>query len=125
MPHSYVQLPSDGLGKKLDATQTVVNSVTVHRERSASVGATNIAYGGVTVGTTASQIVAERKGRRTISLYNNSTGTIYVGGDASVTSSTGMPIPPNAERVIATEAAIYAIGTATNLDLRYLEEYEG
>lgn len=125
MAHGYVQLPDDGSGKKLDMTETTIDETTVYRQRASSVGATHIAAGPVAVDDEATEVVAERPGRRSVSLYNMGGGWIYVGEDDQVTASTGMPIPPNAERVIATEAAVWAIGDRDGLELRYLEEYDG
>jgi hypothetical protein len=77
----------------------------------------NLATGQVSVGTTATLIVAQRSGRYGVTLINKGSTEVDIGG-SSVTTSTGSPLPAVqwASKTILTTAAIYGIvasGTQT------------
>jgi hypothetical protein len=83
-----------------------------------------------TVGTAATQIIlvedfaaAAKDGRVTYEILNNGNTTIWIGGDDSVTDSTGTPLPAGGARTLDLRlgAAVYAISTAASQDVRILE----
>ncbi|MFZ2105107.1 MAG: hypothetical protein WAV18_06915 [Roseiarcus sp.] len=84
---------------------------------SQSVGAANLATNQVTVGVTATLLAAARTGvagtgRIAITILNNGTVTIYLGG-SSVLVTTGIQLPAGDAITLNTTAALYAIsGTA-------------
>jgi hypothetical protein len=57
-------------------------------------------------------------------IYNNSTNTVYI-GDASVSPTTGFPIPSNTSFGIAvfspSEANFYLVSNETSSDIRIIE----
>lgn len=66
---------------------------------------------------------AELAARKNMFIYNNSNKPIYVGKDATVTSSTGFPIQGNSSMSIdlGPDVSLYAIGTVATTDVRVLE----
>jgi len=92
-----------------------------------------MSYNTVSVGTSQSEVVAANTGtprRIAILLYNNSSTTIYLGDDTSVTTSNGYPLLNGDELVIDFRSgipgffyrgAIHAIAGSASNDLRYWE----
>lgn len=54
----------------------------------------SVSYSAVSVGTTATLILAANTSRLSVLIRNDGTDTVFVGGDSSVTTSDGMPIRP-------------------------------
>jgi hypothetical protein len=83
---------------------------------------TGESYNAVSVGSTATQIVASNSIRRYVMIFNASDKTVYVGFDNSVTTSNGVPILRKAGIIIdQTEVNIYGIVASGTADVRYLE----
>lgn len=79
-------------------------------------------FGAITVGTSATQIRAANTSRRSISIFNNGSVTVYVGYDNTVTVSNGMPIPPGGERELRVTSDVYGIAGTAGQDVRYISE---
>lgn len=83
---------------------------------------TGESYNTVSVGNTATQIVASNSERRYVIIINNSNKTVYIATDNSVTTSNGLPILKKAGMIIdQTEVNIYGIVSSGTADVRYLE----
>lgn len=79
----------------------------------------------VTVGTSLATVpgYGVLSNRRSIIIYNNSNATIYVGG-SDVTTTNGMPVPPNSYSPIldaGVNVIMYAIASSSNNNIRVLE----
>lgn len=83
-----------------------------------------------TVGTTASQIIsvedfsaAADDGRITYEILNNGNSVIWIGGDDTVTDTTGTPLPAGGVRTLDLRlgAVVYAISNAAGQDVRIME----
>jgi hypothetical protein len=85
-----------------------------------SQAASTLEHGPVAVGLAPILIKAPGT-RRSLLLQNLSNNDVYVGGP-TVTTETGIKLSPGADITIYTLSAIYAIATAANSDVRYLEE---
>lgn len=73
-------------------------------------GSTNASPSQGTVTTSAASLIAARATRTGVAIKNtDSTNTIYIGLNASVTSSNGYPITPGASEVFTYVGAIFAI----------------
>ena len=68
----------------------------------------NFASSQFTLTATASQIVAGRPGRVTLTIYNTSAATEYV-GPAGVTTATGFPIPSGQAVSLSFQGALYGV----------------
>jgi hypothetical protein len=77
-------------------------------------------YGAVTIGTSATQIVAADADRCSIIIYNNSGQTVYI-GDSGVTTADGFPLLSGADITFYDTDAIYADAVSSADDVRYLE----
>jgi hypothetical protein len=84
----------------------------------------SIATGQVTVASTATQIVAARAGRKEVTIVNNATTVVYLGG-SSVTSTTGLMLAgATGEGItISGGAAIYGIVATGSESVSFLEVY--
>lgn len=83
-------------------------------------------YGAVSVGSTATQILPADPGRRGFLISNNGGQIIYIGFDASVTTSTGIQILPQDKfdqigEHGAYRGAIYGITASSTSDCRFWE----
>jgi len=90
-------------------------------------------YNSESVGTTASELVSNSNNSRRIGLLiknNDSTNTVYIGDDSSVTTSNGYPIGPGETFVMKFDGAIanffyrgsiWIVAGTTGVDVRYLE----
>jgi hypothetical protein len=82
-------------------------------------------YSNVTVGNTATLVLASNPGRRMFSVYNNGAVTMYLGPDANVATTTGTPILPqasytqNGSRMYM--GAWYGITASSTVDVRYMD----
>ena len=78
--------------------------------------------GQVSVGTSATLIVAERLGRRGVLIANGSSVALYI-GNSGVATNTGFKIigTDGAGIVIPTERAIYGIVPTGTADVSYME----
>ncbi len=87
------------------------------------VKASSMSYGAVNVGTTATIIVGSQPTRTGFIIANNSTKTIYLGGD-SVTTANGIPLEPGAcyENQIWT-GAFYGIVESGTANVRVEDFY--
>jgi hypothetical protein len=80
-------------------------------------------YGAVSVGTTATRIWAGKSIGRSALVFNNGAATLYVGTDANVTTSTGIPVAAGSgESFSAYTGAVYGICASGTLDVRYQVE---
>lgn len=85
-------------------------------------------YNTVSVASTATLILAANPGRRMFVIYNNGANNVYIGPDANVTTSNGIPILPqasytqNGERMW--QGAIYGITSTSTSDTRYWDYNE-
>lgn len=76
-----------------------------------------MAYGALSVLVTATLVP---RGATKTTVYNNGATTVYRGTDASVTTSTGMPILPGGSYTFVVPVA-YLIGSATT-EVRWSDE---
>lgn len=84
-----------------------------------SKGGASIATGQISVGTTATQVVAARTGRQKVTLSPTSS-TVYYVGSTGVTTTTGLYVPAGGTITLDTAAAIFAVGAAA-LTISYIE----
>lgn len=82
-------------------------------------GGTGNNYGAVSVGVAAGVLVAANATQREALIFNNGTVPIYIGQDSSVTTSNGLPIPPQSFYVVSYRAVIYAISGTAAQNVRY------
>src|SRR5690242_678309 len=80
-------------------------------------GSANLTTTQVTVGATATAIVAAHPGRAEILIVNNGSVAVYVGPTASVTTTTGLLIPPSATVPfpIPYQGALYGITASSQV----------
>ncbi len=83
-------------------------------------------YNAVSVGATATLLLAANNERKGCLIFNNGTNTIYLGMDANVTSSNGIPLLANATFSNSNlhalwRGAIYAITATSTSDTRFWE----
>jgi hypothetical protein len=81
------------------------------------VGAANFAPAQISIGASATQIVAARAARMTVTVINTSSTAFYIGSSPSVTASTGVLIPAGVgvSITLAYTGALYGVtasGTA-------------
>lgn len=91
------------------------------------VGTLNFATAQANVGTTATLIVDLRagpsgSGRVAVTIYNNGSATIYLGG-AGVTTSNGLPLVAGASITINAMAAVYGIAASGSQNVGALETF--
>jgi hypothetical protein len=85
------------------------------------------AYGTVTVNATATQILSSNPSRKGCIINNNSSTLIlYIGFDSSVSTTNGMPIPPNSYYYDsgthdAWRGSVYGIAPSDTINVRYQE----
>lgn len=84
-------------------------------------------YNTVTVGTSATQIVASNTDRKGLIVANTSgTATLYVGPNNSVSTTNGLPVGTNGSLTLsgletAYRGDVFGISNAGNIDVRYWE----
>jgi hypothetical protein len=79
-------------------------------------------YGNISVTATATLIIAANTSRRWVKITNNSSRSIYLGWDASVTTTTGDILYRRQSIIITgTTSAVYGIVSTGTNDVRYLE----
>lgn len=87
-----------------------------------------MAYGPITITTSATLIVAPNPRRKALQIVNTSTGTVYVGEDASITTATGFPLLQNQPYTEDSggnrmwQGPIYGIVASSTSDVRYWEK---
>lgn len=111
-----------GSGATLATDETSINGTPVHVQRVTLGGAPTVAYGNTAITTTATLILAANYERKGFSIQPVD-GTVYLGDDSSVTSSTGFPLTNGA--TFSSSAAlgtIYAITASGTVNVRYWEE---
>lgn len=91
------------------------------------VGAASIATNQASVGTSATLIVAARTGvagtgRVSVTIYNNGSSMVYLGGPG-VTTSTGIHLAPGAAASSNTTAAFYGVAAVASQQVGVLETY--
>jgi len=82
-----------------------------------------ILHASKSVGTTATLLACgtETMDRRTaIYIFNNGLAIIYIGG-SNVTTSNGIPVPPNGDFLIQTGTDLYAVAASGTVDVRIME----
>ncbi len=90
MADSYIQVPTDSTGKKVDSDQVTVSGQTVQRQRISMRGA-NAANSSVADSATSVTLKAANENRVSLTIVNDSTALLYVlkgSGAASVTAYT-------------------------------------
>lgn len=77
----------------------------------------------LTVSTSAAKLpTTPMKYRRAIAIFNNSSETLYIGFDPSVTTGNGWPIPASSSLPMDINAAVEVYGIASSsIDVRILE----
>lgn len=102
MADAFIQVATDGTGKKMQTYENTVGASSVHAEAVTLVdtsgapiaGAPNLAIGRGTASSTAGTLAVARASRRSILIRNLDTAlTIYV-GPAIVTTANGFPLLP-------------------------------
>lgn len=96
------------------------------RTAGASQGASSGNATAATVGVANSVILAANAARRTVTVYNNTTGagadTVYIQSGAVATVAAGFPIPPGCSITMESVEAINAISGTAGQDVRIYEE---
>ncbi len=91
---------------------------------SLTIGASNINASQAATSTSASQVLAARLTRRSVSVKNlDSSITIYIGHDGTVSSTTGMELKAGESISIDSSAAIFAISASGTPRLAFLESF--
>lgn len=85
-----------------------------------NVGVTLHSYDQVSVGATATQILAANTSRAAILVTNNGSQIIYL-GDASVTTSTGFPLAAGSTVGLPQTSALYGIVASSTATAGFLE----
>ena len=85
-----------------------------------------MSYGAVSVGVAATLIISANTRRRSITIVNDSSGTIYTGPDSSITTVNGTPLYGRQARTDGRipegyQGDIYGIIGAGTADVRYWE----
>lgn len=86
-----------------------------------------MAYNAVTITTAATQILAANNERRGSMIFNTSNQAVYIGMDANVTTSNGIPIPAttgtflNMGQNAVWKGAIFGVVSGTTADCRFWE----
>lgn len=85
----------------------------------------NMGYGTVAVGTSAGVIVAARTVRKSVAVQNNhGSQNLFVGGDSSVTTSTGFKIGPGGSMSFDEyTGVVYGIASGASTTTNYVEVY--
>lgn len=80
-------------------------------------------YGAASIGGTAALILAAKTTRQSVIVQNvHATQILYLGNDASVTTSNGLRVAAGAERVLTGyHGALYGIASGAATDVRYFE----
>ena len=86
----------------------------------------NTSYNTVTVTATATQIIAGDSQRKGLIIHNNSSATVYVGPDASITTANAIPILANNTLIMsgfqeAYRGPLYGIVATGTADVRYFD----
>jgi|19_taG_2_1085344.scaffolds.fasta_scaffold37955_2 hypothetical protein len=82
---------------------------------------TTMNNGNITVGATATLIKATNTSRKSILIRNNGSSTLYIGGNNSVTTSTGYTVTVGQSIYIYDTDEIYGIVASGTENVRYLE----
>lgn len=114
---------STGSGEVVASDQRTINDVSVQVQRVDEQGATAIATGQVSVGTSVIYIVTARDTRKSVTIVNQGTGDIYV-GPATVSSSNGFKLSSGAGLTIRSTAAVQGISASGTQAVNYIEEYD-
>lgn len=111
-----------GSGATLATDETTINATAAHVQRVSTGAAPAVAYGNTACTTSATLIMAanyERKGF----VIKAVDGTVYVGDDSSVTTSTGYPLGVGESLPSATFlGTVYGITASGTTNVRYWEE---
>lgn len=85
----------------------------------------NLATSQVSVGATATQIVAARSGRGSLTIENAGTTALWIGADATVTSSTGFLLPgvAGASVTVPSATAVFGITGGGSQTVTVLETF--
>ena len=87
-----------------------------------SVPSTGFTAGSTSVATTATVIRNSNTERREITIYNNTSETLYVDEDSNFNANGGFPIPPMSSlRIPNYQGAVYGLFVSTTRNIRYLE----
>lgn len=111
-----------GSGATLATDETSINGTAAHVQRVSTGAAPTAAYGNAACTTTATSILAadyERKGW----VIKATDGTVYIGSDSSVTTSTGYKL--DSGETLSSSAylgAVYGITAAGTVNVRYWRE---
>lgn len=110
----------------VSARGQVFNGTTWDRQKGDTIGTYVVSKGGasiataqVAVGTTATQVVAARAGRKSVTL--TSTSAFWVGA-TGVTSTTGFPVAAGGSITLNTAAAVFAVSAAATT-VAAIEDY--
>lgn len=91
-------------------------------------GSRFIEFGNVQIDTTVggSTLVAERLGRRRVTVKNeDSSASAYIGNaDATVTSTSGRELKAGESETYETQAGLKALSSSGTIRLSYVEEYD-
>lgn len=117
-----------GTGTTISTDERTIAAASVHVQRVIDIGSSAVANGQVTVTNTAGNIVAARDTRKSVTIINHQTVAVYV-GVATVTTSTGVRLEPEAGVTLATTAAVQGITSSAytptgDAKVHYIEEYD-
>lgn len=121
-----ITLPPSGTGTATPGAATHQLADGKHVQLVGAAGAPSIAHNQVSVGTSATAIVAARARRRSVTIVNHGTTDVYVGG-TGVTTGNGVLLPgtKGAAITIETTAAVSAVVGSGTQTVSYFEEYAG
>ena len=111
-----------GSGATLATDETTINATAAHVQRVTTGAAPAVAYGNAACTTSATSILAanyERKGF----VIQATDGTVYIGDDSSVTTSSGFPLATGQSfSSSAFLGTVYGITASGTVNVRYWEE---
>ena len=111
-----------GSGATLATDETTINATAAHVQRVTTGAAPAVAYGNAACTTSATSILAanyERKGF----VIQAIDGTVYIGDDSSVTTSSGFPLATGQSfSSSAFLGTVYGITASGTVNVRYWEE---
>lgn len=70
------------------------------------------------------QIIAADANRRAVTIFNNGSATLYIGGSASLTTANGLPVKAGFSLTLenSAPAGIWGISDGSSIDVRFLVE---
>lgn len=112
-----------GSGTNIATDERTIASTTVHVQRVAAIGGTSVATGQVAPTTSAATLLAARETRRAATFLNTGAVDVYI-GPATVTTSNGFKLAPDAALTVETTQLLQAITASGTGAIAYVEEFD-